>query len=62
MTSMAAAMTTAVRVTSPEPGPLPKAIGKGPMKTTPPTVAPPEPRPPSTMIAKPTKTRTNPSR
>ena len=60
---MNAAMINAVRATNPEPGPLPKIIGKGPMKTAPPNDVEEEAEPtlPRTTITIPVRIRRKPS-
>jgi hypothetical protein len=55
-------MTTDTRARNPPPGPEPKTIGKGPMKTTPPVDTDPCPDEPITSRPKPTRKVKNPMR
>ena len=54
------AMIKAVMASTPEPGPFPKTIGKGPMKTTPPNEVEPEPMLPRMAITVPKNIKKKP--
>jgi hypothetical protein len=60
MTIITVAMIKAVVASNPELGPLPKTIGRGPMKTTPPNEVEPEPTLPRMAIAVPRNIKRKP--